>query len=486
MWSGSTTDFSGGYSNIISQYITKTIPFKFRGIDFTFGLSQGLFSSADVDNGTRLLLKVFSRVLDDYSVSGRSLPQTMLDAGCGAGVIGICAATAVRAMGGEVQMRCQDRDELARIVTMYNAAMNHIPVTMLEAFTEPLLAGPSGSRWDIILTNIPAKAGTPVLEDFVRRSGCLLNDNGKVILVAVYTLADFFRQTIIESGAQIYSEEKGSGHTVFVYGRDAAYMGAAACDTQKYLPLKADSGFLANYPFYRRAAVDFNTADVQMQIETVHGASGFDTQNAAEQTVVALLEKIPSRLPTPQRGITAPPLPTLIHEGGQGFFACWLYTFLKNLFQDNITQGVGNTKDLLLPFVFSGRNILTLEAARHNYNKIPGALCQIQAAADLESGAEDLLAAAAHICSNDANAQYRIIIAFPELLPQSLLPKTVDQLAYIWDSIPALLCPGGIFAAGFKSTDAERFDRKKPAGFTRLGDIKRNGFRALAYARNTN
>ncbi|MDR0290374.1 MAG: hypothetical protein LBI06_05505, partial [Treponema sp.] len=43
------------------------------------------------------------------------------------------------------------------------------------------------------------------------------------------------------------------------------------------------------------------------------------------------------------------------------------------------------------------------------------------------------------------------------------------------------LCENGIFLAAFGSSDAERFDRKKPAGFSRMGSIKRNGFRALAY-----
>jgi hypothetical protein len=33
----------------------------------------------------------------------------------------------------------------------------------------------------------------------------------------------------------------------------------------------------------------------------------------------------------------------------------------------------------------------------------------------------------------------------------------------------------------FPSVEAERFDRKKPKDFTRLLDIKRKGFRALAY-----
>jgi hypothetical protein len=64
-----------------------------------------------------------------------------------------------------------------------------------------------------------------------------------------------------------------------------------------------------------------------------------------------------------------------------------------------------------------------------------------------------------------------------------MLPKDADQHASLWEALPPLIASGGEFIAGFGSTDAERFDRKKPAGFTRLGDIKRKGFRALAYKR---
>jgi hypothetical protein len=121
-----------------------------------------------------------------------------------------------------------------------------------------------------------------------------------------------------------------------------------------------------------------------------------------------------------------------------------------------------------------------LEAARHNAaagggNDWPPPL--IVPAVDLPLGAAALLAAAgAH-----GAGRFDLIAAFPELLPQSSLPKGTDQPAAWWNSLPPLLSPGGVCVAGFSSADAERFDRAKPAGFTRLGGIKRDGFRALGY-----
>ena len=80
--------------------------------------------------------------------------------------------------------------------------------------------------------------------------------------------------------------------------------------------------------------------------------------------------------------------------------------------------------------------------------------------------------------------KFAFIAAFPELLPQSSLPKGTDQLGSLWEALPPILNKSGIFLAAFGSSDAERFDRKKLRGFTRLGSIKRKGFRALAYEFN--
>jgi len=431
------------------------VPFKFRGIGFSFDLSQGLFSSAGVDAGTLFLLKVFSRILDGDTAAHRPLPRRVLDAGCGTGVIGICAASAITALGGDagLYVRCQDRDELARLVTSHNAAKNNIPPGMLEACTEPLLGGPVNGKWDLILTNIPAKAGNPVLEDFIGRSASLLNPGGRVIMVAVNTLADFFREAIA-AGAKLISEEKGHGHTVFVYGGEAE---------NPALPVNIGPGFLNRYPFYLRESPACAIEGIQTGLETVHGASGFDKPGGAVLAAAKLLirlgrEKIPNDTPV------------IVHEPGQGFFTNWLLAFLR--------EGTKPMQKLVL----SGRNILSLEAARHNCQD--GANASIVPAADFQLGREALLEA--------GGGQFAFIAAFPELLPQSSMSKSAkashntDQLSSIWSSLPPLLAAGGLFLAAFSSSDAERFDRKKPPGFTRLGSVKRNGFCALAYLISNN
>jgi hypothetical protein len=541
---------------IKAGYITKEVPFKLRGMDFHFSLSQGLFSSADIDSGTRFLLKTLSRVLDEDAAAGRSPPRYVLDAGCGIGVIGICAAAVIMAMGparqdtvytgpapigaprfGGVLVRAQDRDELARLITMYNAAKNGIPPSTLETHTEPLLAGHENARWDLILSNIPAKTGGPVLKDFVRRSTGLLNPGGRVIMVTVHTLVDFFREEISAAGAELEWEEKSRreprrGHqmcpgtacgappvndsvkekdaeySVFVFGGKAAAAGAA---------VKAGRGFLTRHPFYVRASVDCQIEDIPLHIETVHGASGFDQPGGAVLAAAKLIRRIgverlfpaPDSLrrvhtPAPWGGTKGMDpesntlreqhtptacggvvdlsgktahnagAPILIHEPGQGFFLCWLLEFAY--------RKVPQRQPWVL--VLSGRNILALEAARHNTETVLKPAAEAEAlpallvvpAVDLRLGAEALLEAT-------AGRPYHFIAVFPELLPPSSIPKEEDQFAALWEALAALLAAGGVFIAGFSSTEAERFERKKLAGFTRLEDIKRKGFRALGYKR---
>ena len=470
---------------MIDNFINKNVSFKFRGIDFNFDLSQGLFSSAGVDSGTKFLLKIFSQILDEDIAAGKSPPLRILDSGCGTGVIGICAAAAIAPLvndgGLRLSVRCQDRDELARLITAYNAshnaALNGISPALLEAYTEPLLAG--AGAWDLILTNIPAKAGMSVLADFVRRSAGLLNPGGRVIMVAVRTLADFFRERIAAE-AELLQEHTSPGHSVLVYGQ-------AADRRQPAVAVNGGPDFIERHPFYVRAEVTREIEDIPIRLTTIHGASGFDNPGGA----VLAAAKLARRLGPEQFPLNGEPL--LVHEPDQGFFPCWWLNEKKNITTEDCCPkdslefhgGISPQQLPVTPWlILSGRNILALEAARynvlqyvrHNVLQSDDTTAAVVPAADLRLGETALREAA-------GGRPFGCIAAFPELLPQSSLPKGVDQLGAIWDAIPPLLAEGGIFLVTFSSSDAERFDRKKPAGFTRLGSVKRNGFRALAYRR---
>ena len=90
-------------SDGIARFVNKTVSLRFNGRDLAFHLSHALFSSYDIDDGTRLLLKTLAQKTDLGSL------RSALDIGCGVGVIG--AAVAAQAPSAEVVM--QDRDALA-------------------------------------------------------------------------------------------------------------------------------------------------------------------------------------------------------------------------------------------------------------------------------------------------------------------------------------------------------------------------------------
>ena len=403
------------------------------------------------------MLKVFSGFLDKNAFSPDGLFSkernlSVLDAGSGTGVLGICAAGALSDLSiGSFRVRSQDRDELARVFTGYNARRNGVSEETLSARTEPLLAGTES--WDLILTNIPAKAGLPVLEDFVRRSAGLLKKDGLVFLVAVNTLADFFRSGIKEDAA-LLSEEAGTEHSVFVYGKPA---GAPAHngDERQTGPVVLDDGFPVNYPFYIRNQNDYEMEDISYKMLTVHGASDFDSPGGAAQAAAHLARKINLKAKLAKN---LPEGAILIHDPGQGHFALWLAAYLAG---SETSAALLKTNQFRL--VLAGRNIVALAAAK---SALASAATAIIPCADIYIDRERIKA---------AEKDYNLIIFIPETVSET------DRREAYWQGIRELAAPGSILIAGMSSSEAERFDRKKPSGFSRLGDIKRRGFRAMGY-----
>jgi hypothetical protein len=515
------------------------------------------------------------------------------------------------------RVRCQDRDELARLFTLENAGQNGVSLCgdtgdngqnshgitgqggpngpnqgghsepnqssriIFSAHTEALLSGEPGESFDLILSNVPAKAGTPVLEDFTGRSLGLLAPGGRAIIVVVNTLADFFRAAIGgEEFARLVREEVGAEHTVFVYalaGRAAQGMdyaarhaagqavynagagakvpaGASARTTKSAVPETAALAggampgpavreeaqaekfspggrpcFLQAFPFYQRSSACHEMEGLGYHIDAVHGAAEFDSPGMAAEAAAKLLRRLgPAKLfaagtmqepgaavppAAPQTSPTKPASAILFHEGGQGHFPVW---FLKYREQN----GIAGPEILVL----HGRNILALEAAKHNIiansitvdsitvgntngikithdgnierqnvRIVPGVdvgLDRERLRAELAATPFPAVAATAErppqegIAPGDiappqgiAPRGYDFIAAFPQSVPQT------DRCDSMWEGLGALLLPGGVAILGFPSTAADRFDRRKPSGFARLGDLKWQGFRALTYRR---
>ena len=453
----------------IKIYSNREVRFDFRQHSYHFSLSHGLFSSAKIDSGSRFLLKIFSNFLDNNlaglktSAFFSGAPFTLLDAGSGIGVLGICAAGALsdflaKESSGSINCRAQDRDELARIFSEYNAAKNGISLENYKAYTEPLLSGPLG--WNLILSNIPAKAGLPVLEDFIHRSARLLKKDGLVFLVVVNTLKAFFRERITKEAA-LYFEETGKEHTVFVYGR------REGADI-KNAGLVFNENFLRNYSFYIRTSNDYELEDISFRLDTIHGAPDFDSPGSQIITAAKLAHKI-----NLAEKLKAAPVPTadknlLIHDTGQGHFALWLANYLA---------------EKKLHFVLSGRNILALAASRHNLMAVSSGVPAENPTIQVQRQVPEIIPCAdiyldPERLTESGKRIFHFIAYFPEIVPGTDCHKSA------WEGLVKLAESGAIVIAAMNSTDAEHFDKKKHPAFTRMGDVKQKGVRAMAYLKN--
>jgi SAM-dependent methyltransferase len=194
----------------------------------------------------------------------------VLDAGCGIGVLGI--ALAARDPGLEVT--AVDRDALAVAMTAANARLNGIDRVWAEGglILDNRLQGP----FDLVVSNVPAKAGPPVLRRLVTRLADLARGGGRVAVVVVAPIVELVRESIIGAGLPILVEEHGGGHSVFHYdGSERAG--------------EAPAGIA---PFVRGAG-RFERAGGRYEMVTVYGLAGFDTIGYDEELALAMLERQP-------------------------------------------------------------------------------------------------------------------------------------------------------------------------------------------------
>src|SRR3989344_5359591 len=105
---------------MIDELVKKRIDFNFGGLKLKLDLSQSLFSSADIDIGTKALINSLRK--DSAVKFGK-----ILDLGCGYGVIGVF----LKKQHPESSVVCADRDALAVEFAKRNSLLNECEVECL-------------------------------------------------------------------------------------------------------------------------------------------------------------------------------------------------------------------------------------------------------------------------------------------------------------------------------------------------------------------
>jgi 16S rRNA (guanine1207-N2)-methyltransferase len=265
----------------LDVYFKKAIPFTYAGRALTFRVAQDLFSSHDIDLGTRLLL----RTLADRAGGWRRI----LDLGCGYGPIGL----ALRAAHPAAEVHLVDRDALAVAYTRQNACLNGL--ADVEVYGSLGYDDLRRADFDLIASNIPAKAGERAIAHFLRDAAHLLAPDGMVAVVVIAALEPFVAAVLAETpGAEVLLRRARAGHTVFHYrfaGGPPLPPAPSWCPTGAREP-PPWSGLARGV--YRSAPIAVDLAGRACRLETAHGLPEFDAPSYTTALLLEGLEGLPA------------------------------------------------------------------------------------------------------------------------------------------------------------------------------------------------
>lgn len=185
----------------VDWYYKKRLGYTCKGHAFTFDIAHTLFSSFEVDDGTDLLLR---------TISVDPPPHTILDLGCGCGVIGIVLGRFFP----EAEVVMADKDLLAVRYARHNVAANGIErATVVGSVAlESVPAGP----YDLIVSNIPAKIGDEAIEhEFILGPLNRLIPGGDYWFVVVSGLNRLIPGIGTRHQLKLKEVKKRSGYTVY-------------------------------------------------------------------------------------------------------------------------------------------------------------------------------------------------------------------------------------------------------------------------------
>ena len=144
----------------------KEITYYYRGKTINLTSDNGIFSKDSVDFGSSLMLKSITE-FDK---------KTILDVGCGYGVIGITLAI----FNPEATVTMVDVNLRALELSRSNALKNGVNnVVIKESFAYQNIDG----KFDMIVTNPPIRAGKAVVHEILEGSFEHLNDDGVLYVV---------------------------------------------------------------------------------------------------------------------------------------------------------------------------------------------------------------------------------------------------------------------------------------------------------------
>lgn len=260
-------------NELIDTYVHKIVDRRRPGVDLKFATSQNLFSSNTIDPGTNLLLRMFA------AHAGRKFEKA-LDVGCGYGVIGASLVESGIAASADMV----DRDALAVAFAQRNIGLNGL--SGLNAFASLGYDDvPVGPVYDLVISNLPGKAGESVLRHMLVDASAHMMPDGQVWVVGVTPLREFIETTLRESGATLVHTEHGPRHSVYGFRP----LIEPQSTTEPDLPDSVDAGI------YTRGSVDFEVGDRLYTLQTNRGVPEFEKISYATRLLLEQLYVVRKR-----------------------------------------------------------------------------------------------------------------------------------------------------------------------------------------------
>jgi 16S rRNA G1207 methylase RsmC len=169
-----------------------------RGQAFAFHTTWGLFSPKGIDEGSRLLLDHLEIKEDDDT----------LDLGCGYGPLGLTMAR-LAPRGTSVLV---DKDFVAVEYSRRNAELNGIHNA--EIFLSNGFDQVGERRFDLIVSNLPAKTGKELYYLYFYDALARLNPGGSIYVVTISGLRKFIAKAFQEVFGNYEKLKQGKTYTV--------------------------------------------------------------------------------------------------------------------------------------------------------------------------------------------------------------------------------------------------------------------------------
>lgn len=332
MWKELTTKFfnSPEAADIFNRLSKKEVPFRFAEKPLSFSLSQSLFSSHDIDSGSKMLLKSIQKQIELNSIN------KIMDIGCGIGTLAVSLA----AVAEHASITVEDRNFLATLFTVQNAIKNGIDPSRITARCQLAFEKESNEKQDLIVCNIPAKAGEPVIHALFEAASHSLSKDGKAAIVIVKPLA----QTALKIAdslnlTKLYEEQNN----------DYLVMHFAASESNE-----ENDSTMIEFSNYVRVSDNFNLQECDYWLDTVYNLPDFDQAGIGTRQAAAMISEYLTKNSKTQLKIA-------IIGPGQGHLPLLI---AKSLIKKNIKSDIG---------VFS-HDRLELFSSKHNLDLIASTL----------------------------------------------------------------------------------------------------------------